>query len=253
LLASISSNQTALDHISIVWQDISNAGEPITKHALDVLMEAAESGLIDEVIQYHPDLSNQRVKNETQKRQIGLDAARAAGATHFLSLDADEFYRPKEILKARDEIDKNGWKSTSVSSFLHVKRPIYRALDKTCCCFITEISSDTQMGATSFPCPHIDPSRKMTASLEHHHHFSVELVAMYHMNLVRRDLDQKLRNSSTVNTVFLKKVADAVSGWEPGYPLKFPNKGDIHFEQVGNEFETFDPGNVSKLVPHNQS
>ncbi|PYE91894.1 hypothetical protein C8J35_1362 [Rhizobium sp. PP-F2F-G38] len=59
------------------------------------------------------------------------------------------------------------------------------------------------MGVADFPHPFIDPTRTMTADPLTHHHFDVSTVSMYHMNLVRRDLAQKLRNSTTRDTVFL--------------------------------------------------
>ncbi|WP_160170285.1 hypothetical protein [Sulfitobacter noctilucicola] len=222
-------------------QDVSNAGEPISNFARQAVDSAICEGLVDEVVHYQPSFDVSRKDNETKKRQIGLNVARLAGATHFVSLDADEFYRTDEALGARKQIAAHGWKSTSVNSFLHVRRPVWRTLDTTCCCFITEIQEDTVMGYKPFAHPNVDPSRGMTCSPAFHHHFDIQTVAMYHMNLIRRDFDQKLRNSSTMDQGFLAKVAKAVSAWDPGQKLEFPNKGALSFELVENEFETFDP------------
>jgi hypothetical protein len=242
LIASLRTHRAGLEHISIVWQEISNAGEPIAPQARDALSEAVDTGLVDEAIRYEPDFRVSRKANETRKRAIGLATARRAGATHFLSLDADEFYRPGELANARQQIALNGWRSTSVETFLHVVRPIWRAADVTRCCFITEIGNDTEIGVQHFPTPHVDPSRRMTAEPSTHHHFPKDMVSMYHMNLVRRDLAQKLRNSSTVDVDFLSRVALAVAEWSPGQPLDFPGKGVLDVTTAENEFATFDPG-----------
>lgn len=167
--------------------------------------------------------------------------AKRADATHFLSMDADEFYRKEELRNARKLIENHGYVSTSVGSYLHLKSPRWRALDTTCCCFITEIAPESIIGAQTFPHPNIDPTRKLSVFRDGHHHFDVDVVAMYHMNLVRRDLGQKLRNSSTTDVEFLSRVALAVESWRPGEIFTFPNKGDIKIEEVGNEFLTFDP------------
>lgn len=242
LIQSLSRMRDCVDHISIVWQSTSNAGEAIDSEAQKTLNQAYAAQLFDDVIFFDPDLSLERSVNERLKRRIGLDVAINRDATHFLSLDADEFYRPEEFHAARIAISTAGWRSTSVNSFLHVKRPVWRALDVTCCCFITEITSDTKIGVPGFPCANVDPTRSMTAFSESHHHFSPSEVAMYHMNLVRRDIEQKLRNSSTTDRSFLAEVARSIDGWKPGQDFFFPNKGGLQLENVRNEFETFDPG-----------
>ena len=202
LLASLRALRGGVEHVSLVWQEVSNAGEPITATARAALQAASAQGLVDQVIAYAPDLTRPRGANERAKRRLGLEAARAAGASHFLSMDADEFYRVAELAEARRQIAANGWRSTSVDTFLHLRRPVWRAHDSTRCCFLTEISPDTQIGIADFPSPRVDPTRRMSADPEHHHHFDVSVVAMYHMNLVRRDLDQKLRNSTTTDTAY---------------------------------------------------
>jgi hypothetical protein len=240
LLPSLTMMRHCVDHISIVWQPVSNAGEPISHGAERALQAAQDAGLVDVVLRYEPDLTLERHQNELAKRVAGLEAARCAGATHFLSLDADEFYRPEEFNKARRLIEENRWTSTSVNTFLHVRRPIWRALDITCCCFITAITDSSEIGVSEFPHPHIDPTRKMTADPHNHHHFNPTVVAMYHMNLVRRDLEQKLRNSSTRDTEFLRQVQQCVQQWDPGSDFDFPNKGKLDVFEVSNEFNTYD-------------
>lgn len=240
LIPSLLLMRQCVEHISIVWQSVSNSGEPITPYAKQTLLAAQDAGLVDAVIAYEPDLMMERHENERAKRRIGLAVARNAGATHFLSVDADEFYRPQEFHAARNLIEKYGCTSTSVNTFLHLKRPIFRAPDNTCCCFVTAITDMTEIGVLEFPHPNIDPTRRMTANSQNHHHFDPSVVAMYHMNLVRRDLEQKLRNSTTRDTDFLHKVQRAVQQWKPGQDFCFPNKGKLDISEVPNEFNTFD-------------
>lgn len=241
LIPSLKALRGCVEHISIVWQSVSNAGEMITVSALEALRLAQDMKLIDDVIYFKPDLNAERNLNELRKRTIGLELAKHKGATHFLSMDADEFYRESEFLSARAMIRTHGWTSTSVQSFLHVKRPIWRAADTTCCCFITELNGDTVIGDVDFPHPNIDPTRKMTSNPDNHHHFDVSTVAMYHMNLVRSDLSQKLRNTTTRDVLFLAEVNDVVSKWEGGPTFYFPKKGNLDIIRVKNEFSTFDP------------
>lgn len=167
LVPSLTLMRKCVEHISIVWQPISNSGEGITSYAEEALAAVEASQLADDIILYKPDLTLDRHVNERTKRCIGLDAARNAKATHFLSVDADEFYRPEEFHAARRLIEENGWQSTSVNTFLHLKRPIYRSSDVTCCCFVTSITDSTEMGVANFPCPHVDPTRKHDSGPAH--------------------------------------------------------------------------------------
>ena len=246
-LASVRVLRQSVDYISVVSQSVSNAGEPISESAAQILKEAEASGLVDKVILFDPDLSLPRRENEKAKRRIGLEDARAAGATHFLSMDTDEFYRPQEFSWAVEQIKLQGCKSTSVGSFLHVKRPRYRGFDQTECCFVTEIGPSTDIGVAEFPRVQVDSTRKMTADAETHRHFGPDEIAMYHMNLVRKDLSQKLRNSSTTNRKFLRGVEKVVWQWRPGQTLRFPKKDEISISEVSNEFETYDPGPIEAV------
>lgn len=247
-IASLKSIRESVDVISVVWQETSNSGELIGEAAKEALDEALAEALVDQVVKYTPDLSITRKENEKEKRRIGLDLARRARATHLLSLDADEFYRPDELEEAKRLITHHGWKSTSVSTFMHIKRPIYRTLDSTNCCFITKISEGTEIGVADFPCQMVDSSRRMTASSETHYHFPAHVVAMYHMNTIRRDISQKLRNSSTTNQEFLAEVQAALDQWSPGEMFVFPKKGALKVEEVSNEFHTYDPEETSELT-----
>lgn len=240
-IASLLSIRDCVDFVSVVWQEESNSGEIITETARAVLEDAISKSLIDNVQLYQPNLNIPRKQNERNKRRLGLDLARELGASHFLSLDTDEFYRPEEFEEAKRQIIQHGWKSTSVSSYMHVKRPIYRTLDTTNCCFITEIQKDTDIGVQDFPCERVDSTRRMTSCHSSHHHFSVDVVAMYHMNAVRRDLSQKLRNSSTTDLNFLSDVQTSIESWSPGSPFFFPKKGELMIDEVVNEFNTYDP------------
>ncbi|SFA86043.1 hypothetical protein SAMN05421688_1239 [Poseidonocella pacifica] len=243
LVASLRSVRGSFEHISLVWQGVSNSGVAISPSALEALSTARNLGLVDDFIEYMPDLSLPRRVNELAKRKLGLSAARRVRATHFMTLDADEFYREGEMLAARKFVLENRITSSSVGSFMHVARPQYRTQDLTNCAFITKITPFTRLGSKKrYPVAHVDSTRKIAVWPRRHHHFPVQEVAMFHMNLVRYDLENKLGNSSTTQTDFLDKVRSAVAAWKPGELLEFPGKGMLAFETVENEFETWDPG-----------
>lgn len=242
LVKSIESIRNNVEHISIVYQEISNRGEKCSKQAEEVMSKIIENKLVDEVYFYNPDLSLQPQHNEIKKRIIGLEIAKKAKATHFFTMDSDEFYRNEEFKNARQKIIEEKITSSSVNSFLHVRRPIYRGKDNTKVAFITEIQNLIKLGSHNYPVAQVDPTRQIWIPKRNHYHFLESEISMYHMNLVRKDLRQKLNNSSTTNKNFLDLVYRSVNEWkEDDKFFEFPRKGKIKIEISDNEFNTYDP------------
>lgn len=257
LIPSIKCIRDSVDFISIVYQKTSNSGNFASQCALDTLSDIRASKLADDIIEFHPDFSVARQQNELKKRSIGLDLALKNKCTHFFTIDADEFYRKDEFEYAKEYIKRNRVISSSVNSFFHLKTPHWRSLDSTCCAFITKIDDRTEIGGGDYYIDMVDPTRGIKPHLNKsflakisqrffpvrdHVHFPPEIIAMYHMNFVRKDqMGSKLANTSTTDTDFLEKVRANYLAWEPGTVFSFPNKRDFTFDHVANEFETWSP------------
>lgn len=247
LIRSIESIRNNVEHISIVYQEISNRGERCSIQAQESIHEIIESKLVDEIYFYKPNLSLAPQQNEIQKRIIGLEIAKRARATHFFTMDSDEFYRDSEFKNAKERIISEKITSSSVDSYLHVRRPIYRGKDNTKVAFITEIQDLIKLGSHNYPVSPVDPTRQIWVPKRNHYHFLENEISMYHMNLVRRDLRQKLNNSSTSNKAFLDSVYRIVNEWKKEDEFfEFPGKGKIKIEIQNNEFKTYDPEIMEK-------
>lgn len=243
LEASIRSVRQSVDYITVVYQKVSNAGEPISEEVLATLQRLKDLKLVDKFYNYKPKLNKQRSYNELRKRKIGLWLAILNRCTHFFTMDADEFYRREELDYAKRYIKEHNISSSSVSSFFHLRSVKWRAKDTTNCAFITRISWRTRIGLQPnrpYPTPSIDPTRELHPLKRNHYHFTEQEVAMYHMNFVRKDkMESKLKNTSTTNTDFLRQIEHNINSWQPGDIFSFPNKGDFEMQKVENEFNTF--------------
>jgi hypothetical protein len=241
LLASLRSVRNAVDFIVIIYQTVSNAGDIWTDEAHTALEAAVSSNLADMAIEYTPDAGLSRQENELKKRKLGLAQCRTARCSHFLSMDADEFYRHSELEESKSIILRDCLTRTTVSSLFHLQRPVYRSLDTTNVAFICRLDWLTRIGVPKYPAPMVDPTRKVGTFPGRHTHFGSETVAMYHMNFVRKNFASKLRNTSTTDQIFLNLVESRIDEWTYPHKFDFPNKGNFEMTLVENEFATFDP------------
>jgi len=205
------------------------------------LQEAVEMGLVDSVIEYNPNISVSRRKNEKKKRNIGFRLIKKMKCSHFMGMDADEFYRTHELEHAKKVISNGNFNLSTVKSFFHLKRPIYRALDTTNVALIAEIGWLTKVGFPYYPAENVDSTRKIFNFPIRHKFFTPNEIAMYHMNFVRGDFESKLKNTSTTDQTFLSKVQKEIENWRYGEDFVFPKKGTFSIDKVENEFNTYDP------------
>ncbi len=241
LIASLRSIRAQTDFICLVAQRLSNTGLPLSAEAEHVLDKAKEEGLVDEILWYTPEQSLTARQNELAKRKLGLRCARQSKSSHFFTIDADEFYRDRELAFAKEFILANNVNSTSVSSFFHVKSPKYRFRDTTNVAFITKLGYLTQLGDRDYPTEQVDSTRKVRQFFRRHHHFTHTRVAMYHMNFVRRDFQSKFKNTSTTNREYLNDVRSKIDEYHGEPMFVFPQKGTFEMTPAVNEFNTYDP------------
>lgn len=239
-LKAVESIRPLVDHLSVIYQNISNCGNPISQSALDVLTHVRMLGLVDDWVQYQPDLNLCPSDNEFLKRNIGLNCAKKNAATHFLLMDADEFYIREEFERAKKIIIDENIDYSSVSSYFYLHSPLYRskAPDTTNVCFIININKNISFKKDqNFPIESVDPTRRMTVVDGNFKNFEAHEIAMHHMNFVRRNFTSKLANTSSAsNTDFIEKARLALNSWVYPDPFTFPNKPVYEIIKVDNLF-----------------
>ena len=115
--------RSEIDHVSIVYQKKSYKGNNCSSNLLPELDRLIKIGLVAEIFEFEmpksydyelaiKEKSFSLQKYEAQKRTIGLELARKFGASHFMSLDADEFFLPEQLRYAKDQIIKNDYDAT---------------------------------------------------------------------------------------------------------------------------------------------
>jgi hypothetical protein len=208
--------------------------------AHEVLRSLIDEGLIDEYYQYRTDFRISAAENEFQKRRIGLDLAIKSGATHFLLMDADEFYKIDEFTRAKELIEKEDIGYSCVDSYFYIRQPEYRSkyIDTTKVCFISKICKQMVFDLNgSFPEDCVDPTRRITIKNGKYFKFSTSEIAMHHYAFIRVNMNSKLANSSNRgNLEFMEKASIALRNWRFPAVLSFPNKPTMPIILVKDEF-----------------
>src|SRR5262249_21123885 len=98
----VASLRDQVAHLSVVYQTVSFWGNAAADTLWSSIEALVRDGRIDDVRHYDGSarLGWSAKEQEAEKRTLGLELARNAGATHYLSLDVDEFYRPDELRRA---------------------------------------------------------------------------------------------------------------------------------------------------------
>jgi hypothetical protein len=100
LKPSIQNIRRFASHLVVVWSPISSTGEPAVDYMKPLLDDLVNSGLVDELIEFHPRIVSNPTHmqdNCRMKREIGRLACMKAGCTHHLIRDCDEFHEPEQF------------------------------------------------------------------------------------------------------------------------------------------------------------
>lgn len=172
-----------VDLFIIVTQDVSNFGERYNPK-LDY------KGFDNVVkIKYTPEFKAGAI-NETNKRNLGLEVARAYHCTHFIQMDTDEYY--EDFGGAKREYIRSGLNGSVCKIFTYFKKPEWRCdkEDGYYVPFIHRLRPDSRCGKFNYPF-YVDPTRRVNET-------DVIMLDtyMHHMSWVRADIHRKCRNSS---------------------------------------------------------
>lgn len=217
---SVKNMRPLVDGIIIVGSHKSNYGE---------VSEIPEKWINPDLIQFEPKEGLNPMGNETSKRNHGLHVARLRGYTHFIMMDADEFYNPVDFLKEKQKfIDNPNLLGLVCATQVYFKSPTLTiGLDTTLVPFIHKITDGLHHRFNhSFPFAwidgkiRIDPTRSLNISS------GVEWsgIVMHHYSWYRKDYAKKIRNSTARANIERSTILEDLENAKPGYFCKFYQK-----------------------------
>ena len=231
LESSIKSVRDSADHINVIYQKISNWGEPCSENLEDLLSDLVKKKLIDKIYCYTPK-NTSAGKNELHKRNIGLNIAKARFCSHFHNMDCDEFYHKNQFDEAKKFIIANKIEASSCKFINYIRQPTWQIQNdpQMYVPFITKINLLTKLSRKSYFPVLVDPTRKMNGNRKFKY-FEPQDLRMEHMWLVRKDLNKKFNNSSGKNYTTPEFIAGVL---DYQYPGKFLGNDVLEVENVFN-------------------
>ena len=241
LVPCLKAIRPGVDHLSVVFQDISNFGNPASAASGVALREAVSLGLVDQVLTYVPQRDLGGGRNEYAKRALGLRLAEQAGAEAMMFLDVDEFYELTPLLRARRRIVAEGLDFTTVYYRDYYRFPTWRMRGPSqgmvpFICRLTPLTRHDLAG----PYPvEVDPTRRILVGSGRHHLFAGHEIVMHHMTGVRLDSQEKLANSSNNDRPRARArmlgLLGGMDAMRPGAGL-LPNGEHFHIETTHDRF-----------------
>lgn len=227
--AKLRALRSEIDHISIVYQTRSYAGNPCSPLLLEILDYLLKQGLVDELLEYQfePDPSANLQIFEADKRTRGLELARKFGATHFITMDADEFILPEAMAYAKQQVIQHDYDATACKLIDYWISPRY------------QVRGLAQAWGDYLYVPlicKIRPGVVFTSENVHEHYFCIadttrklpaqnphrldDHVIMHHMTTIRAQREgliskYKNRSSHIPPVLPAEHMADLLRSWAP--------------------------------------
>lgn len=229
LTYAVDNIRPVVDRVIIVGSEYSNYGDK---------SEIPPWFVNYELIRFEPTEGLPPMINETDKRNMGLNFARMEGYTHFIMLDADEFYDRKQFtIEKQRLIDNPDLAGLVCASRVYFKSPsLTVGLDTTRVPFIHKITPTLKHTFNSlYPFAwegkniRIDPTRSLNINS------GVEWspIIMEHYSWCRKDIEIKIRNSTAraniERSTFRKDFALAKEGYFVEYYGKTLIRASVDF------------------------
>ncbi len=243
---SIKSIRRNVDYISVVYQEVSNHGQPCAPGLRNMLEELMSKGLIDNIHLFVPDLADTGGENasinETRKRNIGLNISRAVGCSHHMTIDTDEFYTDGQFRYMKEIMGSGDFGTAYCQHCQYYKDSIYilKNKEQEYVAAIEKITPETKYVYMIEAPVAVDPTRKTNNTT--YRIFTRDEVEMHHMSFVRKDIRKKLMNHSSrrfFTEEGVNMIAEYYDKWVYPMPAMWAGKNLLEVIEVPRLFDIY--------------
>lgn len=190
--------------IFIIYQKVSNYGNT-NPDLMPMIKELESRGLVDKAFEYEPEIvtdDNGKVKwqsgtiNEIQKRQLGLDIARANGCDTYMTLDCDELYVGTQFKWAMEDFETGNYDTSFTRLLTYYKKPTLQLTPPETWYqpLFYKIKKHTKFEfLDDYP---VVTDRTKMVKAGHCKVYKTDEIVQHHFAYVRNNLDSKVKNSS---------------------------------------------------------
>jgi hypothetical protein len=210
LYQSIKNLRPAVDKIVLVFQQLSHFKNFASDEAFKVVKKLTEEKLVDKVIISNGiDLPPE--EHDVYKRNLGYEYLKSVGCTHYLLLDADEFYKIEEFERAKEFLDLNNYDASVCGIYSYIYEPTFRIATKDTgfVPFICKILPERSLKLNSpfYAGVYVDSAR-IPSDVRQCYLFKDKEIMMHHMTYVRRNFKQKILNHLFLGPDMLTSESD---------------------------------------------
>lgn len=220
LKPSVENILPVVDEVLIVFSNYSNYGHHIAFTCLDPQEKVS-------YVNFEPNLNQSPHVNECEKRNHGLRVAKEREFTHFIGMDADEFYEREDVRIETYRVEKHNIAGLVCPIKVYFKKPTLTVgFDHTLVPFIHKITPGLRFELNNKTYPfayddeghaHIDPTRRLNITK------GVEMsnVVMHHYSWCRSDYNLKIENSAARNNLRKSSIYTDLENAAPGVYNQF--------------------------------
>lgn len=233
-----------VDHVIVVWSERSNHGvkddrmlQFITNYEFGYVLRRKLHWR-----QCEPKMKLRPKANETAKRNYGIDCARELECTHFMIMDADEFYREEDLNRDKAKIEKYDLNGLVSGLKVYFKSPTLWCTDTTLVPTIHKLKSGVKCGdfqdypyAIQRGAAFIDPTRRMNYT----NGIEMSETVCHHFSYVRKDMMLKINNSSANLKRSKRVIMNDLENAKVGYFCRSYQKHLISCDNIFNIPETW--------------
>lgn len=197
LEASMAAIAPHVDFFVIYWQQISNRNEVINNADKEVIRQVSKKNGVT-LWRYDADLTVNAKENERRKHTEMIAHARDRGATHFIMLACDHFYREVDFGECKHLVEYNDYDATFTAMYTYYKKPTWQItpIEDYYMPFICKLHPETKIQRVpNFPLL-VDPSVQMN-TLGKWLLFQENEIMLHHYSMIRRDINGKFRNAAS--------------------------------------------------------
>jgi hypothetical protein len=210
-----------VDGIYAIWQKKSYCGNDMDPVDMEELQRLKKIGLLDDLVEFVPDLGIDHRVQETAKRNMSIDYVKSKGYSHVLQMDGDECYDTKQFKNAKDFISKKGFPITycqyvNIYKYLdyYLLYPFVPYVNFIHSTYFKYTYNCAGCGEPTDPTRRINNPMNLGTYL-----FKPAEIRMVHLSWVRRNIRKKLENwsaKSEFKQELIDKAVDRFNNWKEG-------------------------------------